>query len=557
MHDPTLSSLPGIAPLELAPIDAMTSRQRLLRYACVFFNVLCGLTNGYDICVTSAVLEQMVDDFALCPSDAGGDRAPEVTSCPRKEAVLSLSATGSLCSKLLLAWLADHYGRRLALAFVDCMIIWAVLLQCLAGSAAVLLLGRFVLGVGIGLSFVVEPTYVSEIAPADRRGQFVVFNEVAVCIGCLLGLQVSTVLLRSAGPRAWRVVVGIGAIPACVQLLFLPFLPESPRWLAVQRKERELLQVAHKLGLPSKELHGLLEQATESKALSTETCSLRRLWALQTRAWSLYKTAFLMALGFAFFNTASGIFGLQAYARDVLKFSGVEKPLGLLPLVGWVKLMGSLVAVVCADMPRAGRRRLALVGSTFCMLSDLVLAWRLASPGHVPPAIGVLSFFLFIFFWNVGYGSLQFVVTTELLPSDVRALWAGQIFAIVGIVEITIYQLFETMLLADGVATFLFFAGINGLAAVFAGCIMSDLGGRSLEEAAGSLAAPEDPAGAGAGEGGSGGACGAAPGGRRGSRYGVLVEEQADSLPSNALSVELPSGQPQPTVLGASAADGI
>jgi len=563
--DPVSSGPPGTAPPGLVP-EVLTAKQRLVRFACVFFNVLCGLTNGYDICVTSAVLERIVDDFALCGGASGDDGALEVTSCPQKQAVFSLSAIGSLCSKLLLAWFADQHGRRLALAFVDCMIVLAVLLQCLAGSAQLLLLGRFLLGAGLGLAFVVEPTYVCEIAPADRRGRFVVLNEVAVCVGCIAGLQVSSTLLQGKDPRAWRVAVGLGAVPACVQLLFLWVMPESPRWLAVQGRKKELLQAARRLAVPGRELHGLLALATEGREPSEDraACVWRRLWDVHVRAWGLYRASFLLALGFSFFSTASGIYAMQGYARDILSYCGVEQPLGLLPMVGWVKLCGSCVAVVGADMPCAGRRRLALLGGAGCMLSHLVLAWRIGSPGHVPVFLAGVAFFLFVFAWNSGYGSLQFVATLELLPSDVRSLWAGQIFAVIGLAEVLIYQLFETLLLSDGVSTFLAFAGINGVSALFAGFVMSDLRGRSLEEAACSVAGSgeEQPqTGIGAVSAGPVGVRGFA---RRPSRYGVLVEEPADS-PSGMRNAPTPPGsmadaraeRPQPTVLGAAEPDGI
>lgn len=455
---------PGGAPA--APAEEqevlLTCRQQALRSACIFFNVMCGLTNGYDICVASAVLGSMVSELELCDHAKDGG----MTSCSRKQ-------------------VADRFGRRAALAFVDCLIIAATTLQCTAESAEQLLAGRFVLGLGLGLAFVVEPSYICEIAPPAKRGQYVVLNEVAVCVGCLLGLQAGTAFQRRGGPGAWRMATALGAVPAVLQLACIFALPESPRWLAVRGDLVGLARTAEQLGLSPAELEGLVctaRQASDGGYVADSTC-----WQLlerQRRAWREHGHLFLLALGFSFFVPTSGVYAMQAYAADVLRLCGVEEPMLWLPLMGWAKLAGALTAVAGADAARVGRRRLAICGSGGCFIAQSVIAWHLEER-TLPPTYAAVAFFAFLYAWNAGYGGIQFVAMLEILPNDVRSVWAGQIFAVCGVTEVMIYQLFETLLVVNGVVLFIAFAAINLVAVLFAAFLMSDLQGKALEEGAG------------------------------------------------------------------------
>merc|ERR1712032_1109143 len=119
---------------------------------------------------------------------------------------------------------------------------------------------------------------------------------------------------------------------------------------------------------------------------------------------------------------------------------------------------------------------------TGCCPCMLLLALSMIMPGAVPVVATALAYLVFMFAWNAGYGGLQFVVGLELLPSEVRSIWQGQILFLTGILEIAIYQCFLSALQADGVGTFLFFSFINLLGVVFAALYVPDVTGQSLEQ---------------------------------------------------------------------------
>mmetsp|Transcript_71977 Transcript_71977/g.139087 ORF Transcript_71977/g.139087 Transcript_71977/m.139087 type:complete len:505 (-) Transcript_71977:121-1635(-) len=454
--------------------------QHFVRWAGAIFNVLCGLANGYDLSVVATMLNLIVADIALCGSRSLQDAREAV--CPNKQAVMSMVAAGATCGRLFLTWIADRFGRRAALMVVDVIIISALAVQCLASNSVVFLIGRFLFGVGVGCAFVTSTVYLCEIAPPSQRGMFTALNELAVCVGFMMGLHVTTLL--ELDHVSWRVAVAISAVPVVVQLLFLPFLPESPRWLAIQGSSAGFEQSAHAFGLSQSEIDDLqLWVKQEAERSATEGSRGRKnMLDAQRKAWHSHARAFCVVLGFNIFNTGSGIYAMQAYAPDILRHLGITEPANWQPLVGWMKTAGALVTVMGADILCVGRRRLSMAGATGCCLCMLLLALSMIIPGAVPVVATALAYLVFMFAWNAGYGGLQFVVGLELLPSEVRSIWQGQILFLTGILEIAIYQCFLSALQADGVGTFLFFSFINLLGVVFAALYVPDVTGQSLEE---------------------------------------------------------------------------
>lgn len=258
-----------------------------------------------------------------------------------EEAVLSVVAVGALLSRVLCTGIADRFGRRAAIFAADALILTSISLQSSTRSISVFFLARFFVGMGMGLIFVVTPTYLCEIAPQRRRGLFMCLNEVAVCIGCLLGLHISSRKSTSLEWQ-WQNVVAIAAFPAAVQLVFVFALPESPRWYALRGDLDGLDRSLELLGLRSEtaELRHLAREQRDgceghvqvglqsSESLSCLSCHR------QLDAWKEFKRPFLISLGLAAFTASIGNLAVQAYAFDLLKVCRVQDPASILPLIG-------------------------------------------------------------------------------------------------------------------------------------------------------------------------------------------------------------------------------
>lgn len=128
--------------------------------------------------------------------------------------------------------LADRLGRKRVILYADVLFVAGALVQAWSGSVAVITVGRCVVGAGVGAASFVVPLYLAEVAPASHRGQLVTMDVLFITLGQAVAYIVGW-LLSTFGPEetAWRWMVGLGALPACVQAVLVAFMPETPRWL--------------------------------------------------------------------------------------------------------------------------------------------------------------------------------------------------------------------------------------------------------------------------------------------------------------------------------------
>jgi len=142
--------------------------------------------------------------------------------------IVSIVMAGAAIGSLLGGPLADAWGRRRSIILSAILFIAGAAAMAAAPVFSVLLLGRFCVGTAVGASGMVVSVYLSELASPYWRGMIVATNELAVCAGCLLALGLS-VVAHDAGFH-WRALLGISSLPAVVQLLGSPWLPQSPVW---------------------------------------------------------------------------------------------------------------------------------------------------------------------------------------------------------------------------------------------------------------------------------------------------------------------------------------
>ncbi len=198
-----------------------------------------GFLFGYDTGVISGALLFLSSSFALSTEMQG-----VVTSAVLAGACLAAGFGG---------WLADHFGRRFVMLDVALLFIIGALLSAFAGSVGALLLGRFLIGMCIGVVSFVAPLYIAEIAPPRHRGKLVSLNQLAITIGILVSYIVDTAYAAEGG---WRWMLGLGAIPGILLAIGMAYLPESPRWLLKVGRETEAANVL-------KQVHGSADVIAE------------------------------------------------------------------------------------------------------------------------------------------------------------------------------------------------------------------------------------------------------------------------------------------------------
>lgn len=366
---------------------------RLVYYA--FVAALAGFLFGFDTVVISGADQQLQDLW-------------QTTDLFHGVVVMSTALWGTVLGAIFGNVPTNRLGRKPTLIIIGVLYFVSAVGSALAGDPYTFALFRLLGGIGVGASTVAAPAYVSEIAPAARRGQLVALYQFNIVFGILVAF-LSNYLLRNAGPDAWRWMVGVEAAPALAYGLLVLGVPESPRWLLTRGRSAQAYRTLAALGI---------DPATVVTQHAAERPAGQTIFHLR------YRTPLLLAFFVAFFNQFSGINAFLYYAPRIFEAAGLGASTALLSSVGIgvVNLLFTLVGVFLID--RVGRRTLMYVGSVgyIVSLSMVAAAFFLQWQGTLVPAF----FFLFIAAHAVGQGAVIWVFISEIFPDHLRA--SGQAF---------------------------------------------------------------------------------------------------------------------------------
>ena len=332
---------------------------------------------------------------------------------------------------------------------------------------SVFLVFRFMGGLGVGVSSVVAPLYISEIAPAHKRGRLVAMFQFNIVLGILMA-YLSNYLLSGIGENEWRWMLGVQAIPSLIFTITVLLIPESPRWLILQRGDistaRTILQEIDKEG-------------TEQILASFQRNTTKEKVVLFQKA---YNKPILLAVLFAVFNQVSGINAIIYFAPRIFEMAGIGKDSALLSSagIGLINLISTLLGISLID--HFGRRILMMVGSV-----GLILTLILVSQAFFTHKMGMyVPFYLFAYiaFFAFSQGAVLWVFISEIFPNEVRAngqaLGSFTHWLMASFITFTFPYFAETF---GGGIVFAFFASMMVLQLLFAWKLMPETKGKSLE----------------------------------------------------------------------------
>jgi len=321
---------------------------------------------------------------------------------------------GTVLGSLLGSWPTDRYGRKPTLTAIGILYLISAVGSAYAWDVYSFIAARFVGGIGIGISTVVAPLYISEISPPAYRGRLAGMFQFNIVFGIIVA-YLSNYLLKDTGANAWRWMLGVAAFPSLIYTLSCFGLPESPRWLLGRKHDRaEGLRVLQLImsDRPPAEVDAL---ADEILAASREKIETGPFWTRRMRR------PILLAVLIAFFNQLSGINAVLYFAPRIFSLTGLGAKAALLQSVGIgiTNLVFTFIGIWMID--RFGRRTLLYIGSFGYILSLGLTSWAFFT-GHytiVPACI-----FAFIASHAVGQGAVIWVFISEIFPNRHRA--AGQ-----------------------------------------------------------------------------------------------------------------------------------
>lgn len=387
---------------------------------------------------------------------------------------ISIAIIGTVIGALTGSIPSDRLGRKRTLFIIAFLYLLSSIGTALATNWELFLILRFIGGIAVGVSCVIAPIYISEISPAASRGKLVALFQFNVVLGILIA-YISNYLIGSwlSGPVAWRIMLGILAIPSLIFLICIRFVPESPRWLILKNNSVSEATAILELITPGKSGDTVKSIINHKDNIALEKASLWR---------KKYTAPILFAILIAFFNQASGINAIIYYAPRIFEMTGLGKSTSLLSTagVGLVNFVFTLIAMNVID--KFGRRKLMLVGSI-----GLIITLGLVSRAFYVQDFGnlmiVILLLFYIAFFAFSQGAVIWVFISEIFPNQVRAkgqsLGSFTHWTMAAIIAFIFPYLTKK---AGGGDTFLFFTCMMILQLIFVIWFMPETKGRSLEQ---------------------------------------------------------------------------
>ncbi len=383
--------------------------------------------------------------------------------------------------------IADRFGRK-ALLIVDALI-YAVgaILSAVTPNAAVLLFARTLIGLAIGADSAIATAYIAEYAPSNRRGALSMLQQWMITVGILVSYIVALIILKaapgSAGTTDWRLILGIGAIPALIGLALRTKMPESPRWLM---RHSDYPGVQKALGSFGAEVS---LQDVEYTAQQLEEADRR---AQRRNKWTPgVRRALLVVCVFFIFQQITGINVPLYYGPHLLgplfqgsssmvdkTISGVEVTLMLTA----VNVAATYFAFRWID--RKGRRKLAIGGYLGMALSALLAGAGLAFfTGNSRIVVVMIGLAAFIASFAIGVGGTGWLLQGEVFPTDVRGRAASTGATVDWLANFALVEVFPIWQSGIGLAWVLVcFAALCVLAISFVYRFVPETKGHSVEE---------------------------------------------------------------------------
>ncbi|KAL0382841.1 UNVERIFIED_CONTAM: Inositol transporter 1 [Sesamum calycinum] len=409
-----------------------------------------GLLFGYDTGVISGALLYIRDEFE------------EVNrSSFLQETIVSMALVGAIIGAAVGGWINDAFGRKKATLSADVVFALGSVVMAAAPNPYILIVGRLLVGLGVGVASVTAPVYIAEASPSEIRGGLVSTNVLMITGGQFLSYLVN--LAFTEVPGTWRWMLGVSGLPAIIQFFLMLFLPESPRWLYLKKDKSEAIVVLSKIYDPYR-----LEEEIDQLATALVEEQQRKTHA---------------------FQQFTGINTVMYYSPTIVQMAGFNSnqlALLLSLIVAFMNALGTILGIYLID--HVGRRKLALSSLSGVTISLIVLAVAFilepyGSMNGLYGWIAVIGLALYIAFFAPGMGPVPWTVNSEIYPEAYRGLCGGMSATVNWISNLIVAQSFLSVAEAVGTGpTFLILAAVAVAAFAFVAILVPETKGLTFEE---------------------------------------------------------------------------
>jgi SP family galactose:H+ symporter-like MFS transporter len=357
---------------------------------------LAGLLFGFDTGIISGALLFIEKSFPLTTF--------------MKELLVSSVLLGAMAGSLSGGRLTDHYGRRRIILIISGVFTLGTLIASLAPNVQTILFGRLCIGFAIGIGSYTAPLYIAEIAPQNLRGGLVSLNQLAITIGIMCSYIINYVFTNTEG--SWRLMFAIGLIPAILLGIGMIFLPESPRWLAKQKRHDEAEKTLQYLRRKTNVSHELNDI---EKSLGVREAKLSEVFT----AW--IRPVLFLGIMLGFLQQVTGINTIIYYAPTIFQLAGFyDTSSSILATVGIgvVNVIATIFAVYYLD--KLGRRALLLTGLVGMCISLIALSLVFQWDSSYIRWAAVISTFVYVICFAFSLGAMLWLLVSEIFPLEVR-----------------------------------------------------------------------------------------------------------------------------------------
>ncbi|XP_019194140.1 PREDICTED: probable plastidic glucose transporter 2 [Ipomoea nil] len=355
---------------------------------------------GYHLGVVNETLESISLDLGF-----GGSTLAEGL-------VVSTCLAGAFVGSIICGWIADGVGRRRSFQLSALPMIIGISMSATTNTLGRMLIGRLLIGIGMGLGPPVAALYVAEVSPASVRGMYGSFPQIATCLGLMGSLVIG---IPSKDIRGWwRICFWVSVVPAILLAVLMELCVESPHWLVKRGRIAAAEETLEKLiGLPHVK-SAMAELSKSDKGDGMDTVKFSGLLYPPH-----FRVVFIGSVLFAL-QQLSGINAVFYFSSTVFKSAGVPSDIANIS-VGVVTLTGSIIAMILMD--RLGRKMLLIWsfwGMVVAMASQVLAACSFTT-GSIKVYLSVGGILLDVLSFSLGAGPVPSLLLSEIFPGWIRA----------------------------------------------------------------------------------------------------------------------------------------
>lgn len=400
--------------------------------------------------------------------------------------VVGGASLGSFAGALAAGPLVDRFGRKSLLLVDSGLFAVGSIVSAFAPEAITLIVGRLIIGLAIGADSAIATAYIAEFAPKGRRGSLSIIQQWMITIGILAAYVIAVIILTIAPDAAktvdWRILLGIGFIPAVISLVLRARMPESPRWLLERGREADVVTAMQKLDIT------VTADDVHAEALAVQEARVR----VESRSnWTpAVRRALLVVCVFFVFQQITGINVAFYYGPSLLTpylgtGGAVQNAISGVIAAGVLAVVNVIATYFAFRfIDRVGRRRLA-IGAYSLMVVFLLIgaAGTQFTTGTTRLVIIMISFALFISAFAIGIGGTGWLIQGEVFPTAVRGRAAAIGAAVDWLANYALILVFPILQNGIGLAwVMVIFAVLCAIGALFVYRFLPETKGHGADE---------------------------------------------------------------------------